>query len=88
VMTRLDQETEGMHIRGRVDSLLLAAEETVVGSRDLVRRTQYSSTQLMTGAQGTLLELSSALDRLNSLLLSLESYPSNILYTAPPKEEK
>lgn len=88
VMTRLDEETEGMHLRGRVDSLLTAAQGTVEGSRDLVRRTQYSSTQLMTGAQATLLELNAALDRVNSLLLSLESYPSNILYTAPPKEEK
>ena len=88
VMTRLDRETEGMHLRGRVDSLLFAAQGTVEGSRDLVRRTQYSSTQLMTGAQATLLELNAALDRMNSLLLSLESYPSDILYTAPPKEEK
>lgn len=88
VMTRLDTETEGMHLGGRVDSLLLAAQSTVDGSRDLVRRTRYSSTQLITGAQTTLLELNAALDRMNSLLLSLESYPSNILYTAPPKEEK
>jgi hypothetical protein len=77
-----------MHVRGRVDSLLLAAQATVDGSRDLVRRTQYSSTQLMTGAQTTLSEMNAALDRMNSLLLSLESYPSNILYTAPPKEDK
>jgi phospholipid/cholesterol/gamma-HCH transport system substrate-binding protein len=88
VMTRLDRETEGLHIRGRVDSLLTAAGEAVAGSRELVRRTGYSSTQLMAGAQATLLELNTALDRVNSILLSLESYPSNILYTAPPKEEK
>ncbi len=88
VMTRLDDETEGMHLRGRVDSILIAAQGTVEGSRELVRRTQYSSTQLLTGAQITLRELNATLDRLNSLLQTLESYPSNILYTAPPKEEK
>jgi phospholipid/cholesterol/gamma-HCH transport system substrate-binding protein len=88
VMTRLDRETEGLQIAGRVDSLLDATQQTVDGSRELLRRTQYSSTQVMTGVQASLLELSTTLDRINSLVLSLESYPSGVLYTAPPKEEK
>ncbi|MBD3163460.1 MAG: MCE family protein [Candidatus Eisenbacteria bacterium] len=84
----LEGEIDSMDLSARTDSLFLSLNELVNYGRELINRSQYATTETMTRFGLTLDQLDAVLEQLNAVLLSLESYPSNVLYTAPPAKEK
>ncbi len=73
---------------GRLNQLVTSGQEVMQASQGLVSRSQYATTQVMGNLRNTVSEMNTAVDELNALLISVESYPSNIIYAAPPKKEK
>jgi len=88
LMAVLEEDAGEVRLSARTDSLFRNINSLVSSTQELVSRSQYTTFQMMNQLGGTITELNSALEQLNSLMISLESYPSHVLYTAPPPKEK
>ena len=77
-----------LRVSRQADSLFTDVDGLVVSSRELVRRSQYGTLQTLNRMNATMDAMNAALGQLNSLMMSLETYPSHILYALPPEKEK
>ncbi|MBZ0266374.1 MlaD family protein [bacterium] len=84
----LQYQTESMAVNVKVDTLFNRVNRLVEMSMVLVQQSHYSTNQIMNRFSSTVIELNAALEQLNSLIMSTERYPSNILYSEPPAKEK
>lgn len=84
----LGDEARDMRLGTRTDSLFTTLTGLVVQTQQLVTRSEFATVQTMNNLNATISEMNATLDQMNSLMMSLESYPSNIIYTAPPKKER
>ena len=75
-------------VGAHTDSLFLSLHELVRSTQAVVNNSQYATLEVLSTLISTMTELSTAIEQLNALIVSLENYPSNVLYAAPPPEEK
>ena len=88
LMARLESQAEGMQIDQRMADTFQRIDRLILTSTELVGKFNYQSAQVMNTVNTTLLALNETIAELNSLIISTEAYPSNVLYAAPPPKEK
>ncbi len=88
MMASLNTQSNRLDFPAKVDTIYYRIDELVSSSVRLVQQSQYNSTQVLNKLNMTVAELNSAIDQLSSLMMSLEQYPSNFFFTAPPQKEK
>ncbi len=88
ILEELDSQVEGIALDQRTDTLATNMDALMESSQHFIQRSQYASLQTLNNLNTTIYELNSAIDQLNALIISMESYPSNILYSAPPPRER
>ncbi|MBS1261447.1 MAG: hypothetical protein MAG453_00768 [Calditrichaeota bacterium] len=84
----LEDDIERLHVSTRADTLFTNINQAFRTTSELVGQSQYSVSQVVARLSLTVQELNETLERMNSLMLSLEDYPSRVLYAAPPEREK
>ena len=88
LMARLESQAEGLQIDQRMADTFQRIDQLILVSTDLVGKFNYQSAQVMNTVNTTLLALNETIAELNSLVISMEAYPSNVFYAAPPPKEK
>jgi len=84
----LENEAEGMRLNNRLDSLFANVNVLVEESRDIVNQSQFTTMQVLNSTNIAMTGLNTTIDELNSLIMTVKKYPSNLIYSAPPKSEK
>lgn len=87
-LTRLDSDIERVDIPARADTLFASLNTTFDQTAELVGQSQYSVSTVVARLSVTVTEMNKTLEQMNTLILSLEEYPSRILYSAPPDRER
>lgn len=87
-LTELESQTEGMRLDEHMTRTFENIDRLILASSEMIGKFNYQSSQVMTTVNTTLLALNETISELNSLVISMESYPSNVLYAAPPPKEK
>ena len=88
MMSTLRAEAGRLRLGEQSDSLFAHADGLVRSSREAVDRSQYGVLQTLNRMNATMEAMDAAITQMNSLMLSLETYPSNVIYAAPPEKEK
>lgn len=88
MFANMEKETENLNLAVRADSLYDEINQVLLSSARLVQQSQYNTTQMVNQLNSTIAELNKAIEHMNSLIMSMEQYPSNWLFTAPPGKEK
>jgi len=86
--TSLERQADGLQVDAKLDSTFRNLNAMIIISTDCMARFQYQSTEAMNTIRTAVLSLNESIAQINALLISLEAYPSSILYTAPPPKEK
>ncbi|MBL7190922.1 MCE family protein [bacterium] len=91
----LNEQADGMNLDNRVEILFNETEMLFTSMHNMIQvgtellyRTQYETSQVMSDLRTAVSALTEAIENMNSIMLNQEAYPSNILYTAPPSKEK
>ena len=87
LLTTLDGDLSSNRFGSRANSLLDEIGTLVLSGQQIARRTDYASTDLLANLNETLTQLSAAIEQMQAIVISMEAYPSNVLYTAPPRKE-
>jgi phospholipid/cholesterol/gamma-HCH transport system substrate-binding protein len=88
LMDTLNEEAARLRMSEQADSLFAHTDGLVRSSQEFVERSQYGTLQSLERLNTTIDGMNAAITQLNSLLLSLEAYPSHIINALPPEKEK
>ncbi len=84
----LENDIAQLRVSDKADSLFTQMDLLLSNSAQLVNQSQYSSSRIILQLAQTVNEMNATLEQLNSLMMSLEAYPSHIINTEPPPKEK
>jgi phospholipid/cholesterol/gamma-HCH transport system substrate-binding protein len=84
----LNQDVQHLQLSKRADSLFADINATFDQTSALMGQSQYSISQVVSQLSYSVTELNTTLGQMSALLMSLEEYPGQLLYTAPPKDEE
>lgn len=84
----LEKQASSMKADVKLDSVYQNLNLLITTTTDFLSRFHYQSAQLLTNVSSAVTSLNEAIARLDELMISMETYPSNVLYTAPPPKEK
>lgn|GEM_PF-134497 len=88
LMAELENQAGGLKVDERMTQTFNLLNDLILSSSEVINRFNYNSAQLMSSVGATLTALNQTIAELNSLVTSMEAYPSNVFYAAPPPEEK
>jgi ABC-type transporter Mla subunit MlaD len=88
LMRTLNGEAGRLRLSEQADTLFTDVHGLVLSGQELMKRSQYESVQMLNRMNTTMESMNAAIIQLNSLLLTLETYPSHVIYALPPKKEK
>ena len=88
MLSSFGEQVTAMSLKTRLDTVFMNLNSTVTVSADVMNGFQYQAAQVMNNVNNTITEMNEAITQLNSLIMTVENYPSNILYSAPPPKEK
>ncbi len=87
-MQVVEEDMTQLQASKKADSLFNKMDLLLTNSAQLVNQSQYSTSRIILQLGTTVNEMNATLEQLNSLMMSLESYPSHIISTEPPSKEK
>jgi len=87
-LAELESQSKGMRIDQHMNKTFENIDRLIATSSGMLNKFNYQSSQVMATLNTTLLALNETIAELNSLVISMESYPSNVFYAAPPPKEK
>lgn len=87
-LAELESQSKGMRIDQHMNRTFENIDLLITTSSGMLNKFNYQSSQVMATLNTTLLALNETIAELNSLVISMESYPSNVFYAAPPPKEK
>ncbi len=87
-LAELEYQAQSLRIDDRMSQTFAKIDQLITASTEIISRLNYQSSQVMTNISATLLALNETIAELNSLVISMEAYPSNVFYAAPPPKEK
>ncbi len=87
MFTELNRQAHELRINSKLDSLASETEVLINRASSAVARSQYASMQTINNLNATMLELQHVIQSMNSLMRSLDEYPSRVINTAPPEKE-
>ena len=87
-LAELESQSKGMRMDQHMNNTFENIDRLIAASSGMLNKFNYQSSQVMATLNTTLLALNETIAELNSLVISMESYPSNVFYAAPPPKEK
>lgn len=87
-VAKIESHADSLQINAQIAQTFDKLNILITTSTEMVSRFNYESSQVMTSVSATLAALNETISELNSLVVSMESYPSNVFYAAPPEREE
>jgi hypothetical protein len=84
----MQNEADSLRINASLDTTFKNLNAFILNSNEIITKFHYQSAGVLNNINTTVIALNETVNRLNALIMALESYPSNLLYTAPPPKEK
>ncbi len=84
----LEKQAEGMNVDVKLDSIADNLNNLIVATTEFLGRFQYQSAQVLIDVSTAVSALNKSIVQLDEMMISMETYPSKILYTGPPPKEK
>jgi ABC-type transporter Mla subunit MlaD len=77
-----------LNLASNIDTTFDNINGFISNSNEVLGQLQYQSSEVMSNISTTIQALNEAVAHLNALMLTMDTYPANFLYTAPPPKEK
>lgn len=88
MMKELESQAQGLKTDDRMAQSFELLNQLILNSAQAINKFNYNSAQVMASISATLTTLNETINEMNALVASMESYPSNVFYAAPPPKEK
>jgi phospholipid/cholesterol/gamma-HCH transport system substrate-binding protein len=83
-----NKQIEQLNLASNIDTTFDNINGFISNSNEVLGQLQYQSSEVMSNISTTIQALNEAVAHLNALMLTMDTYPANFLYTAPPPKEK